>query len=40
MNATEINIFVIATCSVANMAILVAIWWDLKQLKGSDMNEN
>ena len=40
MNATEINIFVIAICTVANMAILIAIWWNLKQLKGSDMNEN
>lgn len=40
MNATAINIFVIATCAVANIAILVAIWWDLKQLKGSDINEN
>ena len=30
MNATEINIFVIAICAVANVAILVAILWDLK----------
>lgn len=34
MNATEINIFVITTCTVANMAILIAIWWNLKQSKG------
>lgn len=30
MNATVINIFITATCSVANTVILVAIWQKLK----------
>jgi len=30
MNATEINIFITAICAVANVAILVKIWWKLK----------
>lgn len=30
MSATAISIFITATCSVANIAILVAIWRKLK----------
>lgn len=30
MNATEINIFITASCAMANTAILVAIWWKLR----------